>query len=145
MSQTDANELVLTIDQTLQIQAPIETVYQGVVDKLRNLPGENEGDVVSLSLEAWPGGRWFRDLGEGRGHLWGFVQAIKPPTLIEICGPMFMSLAVAGNLQLRLTEEAGGTRVDFRHQVLGPVPEDYGASMKEGWKAFLHAVQTEVE
>ncbi|HEX3702577.1 MAG TPA: hypothetical protein VHU82_04550 [Vicinamibacterales bacterium] len=35
-------------------------------------------------LEAWPGGRWFRDLGDNTGHLWGHVQAIKPPTLPEI-------------------------------------------------------------
>ncbi len=32
---------------------------------------------MPMKLEAWPGGRWFRDLGDGNGHLWGHVQAIK--------------------------------------------------------------------
>ena len=57
---------------------------------------------MPMVLEEWPGGRWFRDLGSGQGHLWGFVQVIKPPTLIEIQGPMFMSYPVAGHVQLAL-------------------------------------------
>ena len=59
---------------------------------------------MPMVLEEWPGGRWFRDLGNGQGHLWGFVQVIKPPTLIEIQGPLFMSYAVAGHVQMRLTQ-----------------------------------------
>ena len=44
-----------------------------------------------MVIEPWPGGRWYRDLGNNAGHLWGHVQVIKPPTLLELCGPMFMS------------------------------------------------------
>ena len=44
-----------------------------------------------MKLEPWPGGRWFRDLGNDNGHFWGLVQAIKRPTLLEITGPLFMS------------------------------------------------------
>ena len=41
-----------------------------------------------MKIEPWPGGRWYRDLGNNAGHLWGHVQVIKPPTLLEICGPL---------------------------------------------------------
>src|SRR5438045_9679010 len=34
-------------------------------------------DLPRRDLEPWPGGRWFRDLGEGNGHFWGALQAIK--------------------------------------------------------------------
>ena len=44
------------------------------------------GTPMPMTLEPWPGGRWFRDLGDNNGHLWGHVQAIKPPTLLEITG-----------------------------------------------------------
>jgi len=44
---------------------------------------------MPMKLEAWPGGRWYRDLGDNNGHYWGTVQAIKKPTLLEICGPLF--------------------------------------------------------
>ena len=67
---------------------------------------------MNLKLEAWPGGRWFRDLGNNTGHLWGHVQVIKPPKLLEICGPMMMSYPVASHIQYRLTEEAGRHAAD---------------------------------
>src|SRR5215831_7733728 len=63
---------------------------------------------MPMLLEPWPGGRWFRDLGDGNGHLWGHVQAIKRPTPLEIAGPLMMSFAVASNVQYRLTEADGG-------------------------------------
>ena len=64
---------------------------------------------MPMKIEAWPGGRWFRDLGDNNGHFWGHVQAIKRPTLLEITGPLFMSYAVVSNLQYRLSE------VGWRH------------------------------
>jgi len=48
-----------------------------------------DGTSLQMKLEAWPGGRWYRDLGNNMGHFWGHVQAIKAPNLIEICGPLF--------------------------------------------------------
>ena len=47
---------------------------------------------MPMNIEPWPGGRWFRDLGNNNGHFWGNVQAIKRPTLLEITGPLFASL-----------------------------------------------------
>src|SRR6202040_911749 len=49
-----------------------------------------EAKPMPMKLEAWPGGRWYRDLGDNNGHFWGVVQAIKRPTLLEITGPLFM-------------------------------------------------------
>ena len=63
-----------------------------------------------MVLEPWPGGRWYRDLGEESGHLWGHVQVIKPPTLLELWGPMFMSFAGINHVQYRLTASGEGTR-----------------------------------
>ena len=62
-----------------------------------------------MILEPWPGGRWFRDRGNGVGHLWGHVQVIKPPVLIELSGPMFMSYPALNHVELRLDQIAGGT------------------------------------
>jgi hypothetical protein len=38
---------------------------------------------MPLKIEPWPGGRWYRDLGDNNGHLWGHVQASKRPRLLE--------------------------------------------------------------
>ena len=45
-----------------------------------------DGKPLPMLLEPHPGGRWFRDLGGDNGHLWGFVQSIKRPVLLEIWG-----------------------------------------------------------
>jgi len=34
-----------------------------------------EAKPMPMKLEAWPGGRWYRDLGDNNGHFWGVVQA----------------------------------------------------------------------
>jgi hypothetical protein len=52
---------------------------------------------MPMKIEPWPGGRWYRDLGDNDGHLWRHVQAIKQPTLLEIYGPLMMSYPVSGS------------------------------------------------
>ena len=74
---------------------------------------------MPFKLEAWPGGRWFRDLGNNAGHLWGHVQVIKPPTLLEIWGPMMMSYPAVNHLQYRFTAQGSGTRLTFVHRGMG--------------------------
>jgi uncharacterized protein YndB with AHSA1/START domain len=91
-----------------------------------------------MKIEPWPGGRWFRDLGDDNGHFWGVVQAIKRPTLLEICGPLFFSAPVVSNLQYRLTSVDGGTLITFRHSALGFVTDDVRRNLGKGWNA-LHA------
>ena len=68
-----------------------------------------DGKSLAMKLEPWPGGRWFRDLGDGDGHCWATVQSIKKPTLLKLSGPLFMSQPVANNLIYRLSEEGGET------------------------------------
>ena len=91
-----------------------------------------------MVIEPKPGGRWYRDLGGDNGHLWGFVQSIKRPTLLEIWGPLFMSTAATSNLLYRLTETADGSLITFTHTLVGPFPEDHRQPLTTGWTA-LHA------
>jgi hypothetical protein len=71
---------------------------------------------MPMKIELWPGGRWYRDLGNNTGHLWAHVQVIKPPKLLELCGPMFMSYPATNHVQYRLVEEAGKTRLTLTHR-----------------------------
>jgi len=80
-------------------------------------------------------------LGNGQGHLWGFVQVIKPPTLIELQGPMFMSYAAAGHIQFRLTQISGGTELSLRHRVVGMIESDHREGVTLGWKAYVEDVK----
>ena len=112
---TETNDMILDIEQTIEIKAAPGDVYRGLIKQMTDMHGGPNGESLPMCLEEWPGGRWFRDLGQSTGHLWGFVQSIKPPNLLEICGPLFMSYAVSNNLLIRVETVAGGSLVKLRH------------------------------
>jgi hypothetical protein len=141
----DLNDLILDFAQTLEIKAPVGDVYECL---LRRLTTENTGannQPMPMVLEPWPGGRWFRDLGNKQGHLWGLVQVIKPPTLIEIHGPMFMSYAVTGHLQFRITQISGGSELSLRHRAIGMIDADHRKGLQGGWRSMLESIKAKAE
>ncbi len=81
----------MLIERTIEIAAPIQIAFEVLLDQLGPDCEFQSEKPMPMKLEAWPGGRWFRELGENGGHWWCTVQVIKPPTLIEIHGPLFMS------------------------------------------------------
>lgn len=134
----ETQELTLDVAQSIEIKAALGDAYKSLIRRLTTESSTPDNRPMPMVLEEWPGGRWFRDLGNGQGHLWGFVQVIRPPTLIEIHGPLFMSYPVAGHVQFRLTQIAGGTELAVRHRVLGLVEEDHRAGVTQGWAHLLN-------
>ncbi|HEX4536865.1 MAG TPA: SRPBCC domain-containing protein [Candidatus Acidoferrum sp.] len=126
----------IQIAEEIRVRASIEVTFAALLDQLGPYNETEVNKPMPMNLEAWPGGRWYRDLGENNGHYWGTVQAIKKPTLLEICGPLFMSNPVINNLQYRLTESGGVTVITFRQQSFGLVLDEY-RNAKSGW-AHLH-------
>ena len=123
-----------------EIAAPIQIVFETILEQMGPLSSTPAGPMPMV-LEAWPGGRWYRDLGQNAGHFWGTVQAIKPPTLIEVSGPLFMSMPAANNIQYRLTEENGATRLRFVHRALGWISE-YDRGVDVGWSHIVERIRT---
>lgn len=134
-------ELTLDVSQSIEINAAIGDAYKALIRRLTTESATPDNTPMPMVLEEWPGGRWFRDLGNGQGHLWGFVQVIKPPNLIEIQGPLFMSYPAAGHVQFRLTQISGGTELYLRHRVLGLVEEMHREGVTHGWDAFVNGVK----
>jgi uncharacterized protein YndB with AHSA1/START domain len=127
-----------TIREEIHVRASLEKTFASLIVEMGPRNQGPDGTPLPMVLEARPGGRWYRDLGGDNGHLWGFVQAIKKPALLEIWGPLFMSTAATSNLQYRLSEADGGTIITFTHTVFGPFPEDHRPRLGLGWSA-LHA------
>jgi len=143
------DDLLMNVDQTVEIKAAPEKVFEGLIHHLCNMEGEPGKPPLKLKLERKPGGRWFRDLGSDSGHLWGFVQSIKPPALLEIWGPMMILNPVATHLIVRLTPTPAGTKLVFKNEVFGPIPEEYKDDMQKGmasgWTQMLDALKRDVE
>ena len=128
------DQLSLNITQEIHVRASLDATFAALLEEMGPANQGRPGVAMPMTLEAWPGGRWFRDLGDGNGHLWGHVQAIKRPTLLEIAGPMMMSFAVASNVQYRLKDVDGGTLITLRHTALGLFPPDgYRDALGQGW------------
>jgi uncharacterized protein YndB with AHSA1/START domain len=132
---------ILNIVKEIEIAAPLEIAFEAMLAEMGPEAQMPDGTPYPLKLEAWPGGRWYRDLGDNIGHLWGHVQVIKPPKLIEICGPMFMSYAAASHLQYRLTEEGKGTHLKLTHTAFGMIPEDHRTGVNEGWQYKIERIR----
>jgi uncharacterized protein YndB with AHSA1/START domain len=121
------------------IAAPIDIVFETVQQPVGPMA------QMSLKIEPWLGGRWYRDLGNNTGHLWGHVQVIKPPKLLELCGPMMMSYPAAGFVQYRLVEEPGGTRLTLTHQAIGLIKPEHMQGLPKGWSEILDNLKSMAE
>lgn len=141
MTPAVAAELEFRIEMERRIEAPIEDVWEAMLIEVGPEFGGEDGASMHLKVEPFPGGRWYRDLGDGIGHFWGHVQAIKPPTLFELTGPLFMSLPVSNNVQYRLAHEDGVTTLRFVHTAFGPLPDDMREGMDEGWADHMDRIE----
>jgi uncharacterized protein YndB with AHSA1/START domain len=135
-TEIDSEIKVLNVKKEIDIAAPIQVVWDVIMEQVP-LPND-----MKLKLEPWVGGRWFRDLGNNTGHLWGHVQVIKPPKLLEIVGPMMMSYPAASHIQYRLTEEGGQTHLALSHQAIGLITKDHMEGVNNGWGQVVENIRT---
>ena len=135
------DEMTLDLEQSVKVDGKIEDVFKSVLHRFGEGNVRPDGVPMELKLEEWAGGRWYRDRGEGIQHLWGHVQVIKPPTLVELSGPMFMSYPAINHLELKLEESGTRTKVTLRHRALGMLDPEHKNGVVEGWKEFLSLVE----
>lgn len=141
----EIESLTLSVNQEIHVHAPLDVTFAALLEQLGPHNEHPDGTPMPMKLEAWPGGRWFRDLGDGNGHFWGYVQAIKKPTLVEISGPLFMSYPVANNVQYRLSEESGGTLIKFCHSGFGLISDEHKRGVVTGWTYINEQVRQRAE
>ena len=136
--------LTLNVSEEIHVRAPLDVTFAALLEQLGPQNEVMDGTPMPMKIEPWPGGRWYRDLGDSNGHFWGHVQAIKRPTLLEISGPLFMSYPAVSNVQYRLTEANGGTLIEFHHTALGLVQEDHRKGVS-GWSHIHECVRKRAE
>jgi hypothetical protein len=138
-------DLTINITQEIHVRAPIDVTFASLLEQIGPKNETHDGKPLPMKIEPWPGGRWFRDLGDNTGHFWAHVQAIKQPTLLEFCGPLFASFPFISNVQYRLSEVEGGTQISFRHTALGFIQEDQKEGMMLGWNSMNERVRKHAE
>lgn len=134
------DDLTLDTIQIMDVKADIGDVFRSALHRLGAGSTNPQGESMQMTLEEWPGGRWFRDRGNGIGHLWGHVQVIKPPMLLELSGPMFMSYPVLNHIEVKLEQRAGGTHVELRHRAIGLLDPVHRQNVSGGWRHILESI-----
>ena len=123
------------------IEATPDIVFGAILDEIGPESIKLDGSPMPLKLEPFVGGRWYRDTGNNTGHLWGHVQVIKPPTIIELRGPLMMSYAATNHVQYQLVAEGKSTRLKFKHSAIGLFTPEHCAGMEKGWTFKLARVR----
>ena len=144
-SQLSIEDLTLSVKEEIHVRASIETTFRALLEQLGPLNEVPESGPMPMKLEAWPGGRWYRDLGGENGHFWAHVQAIKRPTLLELNGPLFMSYPVNNHLEVKVEEVAGGCKVTIRHRAIGMIDPEHRKGVSTGWRHLLDEVKKDCE
>jgi uncharacterized protein YndB with AHSA1/START domain len=138
-------DMTVNITQEVHVHASLEDTFEALLEQIGPANEAPDGRAIPMKIEPWPGGRWYRDLGDGNGHLWAHVQAIKRPTLLEFSGPLFASFPFVSNVQYRLSEVDGGTLITFHHIGLGLVTAEQKAGMDKGWNWIIERTRRAAE
>ncbi len=126
------------IEMDVRVARPREAVWEGLVGGIGQWWRGQDGEPLGFVLEARPGGRLYRDLGDDAGHFWAHVQVIKPPALLELNGPLFFSwAAVQSHVAFRLEDDGDATIVKFTHSYLGDVGPEFTTHANQGWRSAL--------
>jgi hypothetical protein len=130
--------LTTSFTEEIRVRASLDATFAAILAEIGPHQELESGKPLPMKLEAWPGGRWYRDLGEDNGHCWGHVQAIKRSTLLEISGPLMMSYPTVSNIQYRLSQVDGETLIKFHHIAFGMLKDEHKAGFPLIWK-FTHS------
>src|SRR5439155_6853078 len=134
-------EMTLDLVQTVDLNASLDDSFKALLHRFGKGNHTPDGESLKLEIEPFAGGRWFRDRGNGVQHLWGHVQVIKPPVLLELSGPMFMSYPAINHLEIKLEEAGNGTKVTLRHRAVGMIDPQHREGVTHGWQALLDAIR----
>ena|SRR5579862_2046940 len=144
-TENTLENLILNITQEIQVHASLEATFAALLEEIGPHNQGPDGKPMPMKIEPWPGGRWYRDLGNNDGHLWGHVQSIKRPGLLEITGPLFMSYPAVSHVQYRLSEAEGGTLIKFQHSALGLIQDGHRKNVSSGWAGLQERIRRRAE
>jgi DNA-binding transcriptional ArsR family regulator/uncharacterized protein YndB with AHSA1/START domain len=127
----------IEVEPEVRIEAPPARVCEAITTGIGGWWSHTFFDG-KVRLEPEVGGRFWEDAGD-RAALYALVQAIEPPRLLRLSGPMGMTGAVVGSIAFTLDGAGDGdaTVVRLSHRAYGDVDADTEASYGEGWRSLL--------
>ena len=129
-----------TIERSIEIDASPEIIFDAILDDMRSI-ADADGKAMKFQIEPYPGGRWYRDLGNNAGHLWGHVQVIKPPKLLEVWGPLMISSACISHVTYRVSTDANVNTLKITHKLFGDFDAKIPNAVGGGWQQVIDRIK----
>ncbi len=63
--------LTFTLTEEIHVRSSLSATFAALLEQLGPANETREGELLPMTLEPRPGGRWFRDLGDDNGHYLG--------------------------------------------------------------------------
>ena len=60
--------LTLNVAHEIHVRASLDATFDALLEQMGPANETPDGGSLPMTIEPWPGGRWFRDLGERNGH-----------------------------------------------------------------------------
>lgn len=135
-----ADQFRAVVERSVEIDAPADAIFESILEDMAAIP-DGKGNSMNLKVEPFPGGRWFRDLGNNAGHLWGHVQVIKPPTLLEVYGPLMISSAAISHVTWRVAKSGAGHKLTITHKMFGDFDASIPQNVGGGWQMQIDRIK----
>lgn len=145
MDIKNVSDLLLEVRKSITINASPEIVWESMIEQITTGMADGQGRSLGMKIELRPGGRYYRDLGNDSGHFWGNVQVIKPPKLLEICGPLFLSTPATNNVQYRITASGTGSELSILHRGFGIIDAEHKTGVIGGWNQIMEQIKKAAE
>lgn len=140
LTESAVDQFRTTIERSIEIDAAPEAIFESVLEDMADIRGP-EGQPMNFKIESFPGGRWYRDLGDNTGHLWGHVQVIKPPKVIEVYGPLMISAAAISHVTYRVVTDGPVNTLKITHKLFGDFDPKIPAMVGTGWQMAAERVK----
>src|SRR5271169_5817009 len=59
----------LNISEEIHVNASLEATFDALLEQIGPANERDDAVPMPMKIEPWPGGRWFRDLGNNNAHL----------------------------------------------------------------------------
>ena len=123
-----------------EIAAPVDIVFETILEQMGPLNSTPE-KPMPMKLEAWPGGRWFRDLGNNTGTSGASCRPSNRRRCWRSPVRFLCRLRPSRISSTGSREENGVTRLRFVHRAMGWVGEaDRGVDV--GWTDLIKRIRS---
>ena len=123
MSDVEQEIQTISIQREIAIAAPIEIAFEAMLEEMGPGGEMPDGKPFPMVIEPWPGGRWYRDLGNNPATSGGTSRSSSRRRCSSCAGRCSCPSPPSTTCSTGFTADGEGTRLEFTHRAMGPIPE----------------------